>query len=409
MRTLISWCIALGLLAGCSPEGDGRKSAPAKDKSAAGQPAQTTPAQAGTASEKPGGQVAKSSSAGQSGAEPVRTARQEPVILESFEVGQGVYARALMIDAAKNRLWVGTSVGALEIDLAGGGMVNSYTRKEGLANEYVFAIGQDREGAHWFGTNSGGASRLKDGTWKTFFPMHGLADYWVYSFAQHPDGGWWIGTWAGVNRYDPESGRMDTYVKELVNEWVYAMVVDQKQRIWFGTEGGISRFDGQNWRSWTHADGLGAENVEQLPLSTNTGLGTRNRHDLGVLSGGMSTYNPNYVFSLALEPDGSLWAGTWGGGVSRFDGESWSSYSRKEGLTGNIVYSLVHDQQGRLWAGTSNGLSYFANGRWHPLPQNHQLLGAHVYALAVSPANELWAGSRGKVFRIGLTNKDDKE
>ncbi|MBF0340343.1 MAG: regulator [Magnetococcales bacterium] len=395
----------LGLIWGCSPSGEGEKS---KADKPGGETPKTVRADDKTPA-APGASPVPSPEAlppgtGQTAQPAAKTF--EPVILESYEVGQGVYVRSLMVDKENNRLWVGTSVGVMEIDLAKGEVVNTFTRKDGLANEYVFAIGLDRDGAKWFGTNSGGMTRYQDGKWKTYFPLHGLADYWVYSFAQHPDGGLWIGTWAGANRLDLDSGRMDTYVKELVNEWVYALAVDQEKRVWFGTEGGISRFDGREWRSWTHADGLGADNAENLPLSTNTGLGTRNRHDLGVLSGGMSTYNPNYVFSLALEPDGAIWAGTWGGGVSRFDGKNWRSYARKEGLSGNIVYSLVHDQQGRLWAGTSNGVSFFEQGKWRFLPQNHQLLGAHVYALAVSPANELWAGSRGKVYRIGLVNKE---
>ncbi|MBF0309388.1 MAG: regulator [Magnetococcales bacterium] len=395
MKKLTVLCLLLGLTWGCSPASDSssppeKAKTPDKPPAAPAKPAETAPAKpAETAPAKPVSEALPAT----------------PTILESYDVGKDVYVRSLLVEKDKNRLWVGTSVGVMEIDLGNGQVVNTFTRDHGLANEYVFSIGVDRDGAKWFGTNAGGASRYQDGQWKTYFPMHGLADYWVYSFAQHPDGGLWIGTWAGVNRLDLNTGRMDTYIKELINEWVYALAIDAEKRVWFGTEGGISRFDGQQWLSWTHADGLGAENVESLPVSTNTGLGTRNRHDLGVLSGGMSTYNPNYVFSLALEGNGAVWAGTWGGGVSRFDGKEWRSYSRKEGLPGSIVYSLTHDQGGRLWAGTSNGIGYFDQGRWRALAQNHLLLGAHVYALAVSPANELWAGSRGKVYRIGLANK----
>ena len=132
-----------------------------------------------------------------------------------------------------------------EVDLASGKLRNTFTRKEGLANEYVFAVGLDRDGYKWFGTNAGGVSRYKDGKWKTFFPMHGLADYWIYSFAQQKNGDFWIGTWAGVNKVDGKTGKFSTYVKELVNEWVYGISVDAQDRVWFGTEGGVSMFDGK--------------------------------------------------------------------------------------------------------------------------------------------------------------------
>ncbi|MEO5331735.1 MAG: hypothetical protein H7839_06895 [Magnetococcus sp. YQC-5] len=322
-------------------------------------------------------------------------------VLDSFEVGNNIYVRSMLTDANQKSLWVGTSAGVHEIELTSLTPQKTFTRKEGLANEYVFAIGQDADQAIWFGTNAGGMSRYQKGQWKTYFPMHGLADYWVYSFANHPDGSLWVGTWAGVNRLDRKTEVFTTYVKELVNEWVYAMKVDAKGQIWFGTEGGISMYDGKTWREWTHKDGLGGQNSAALPASPNTGLGTRNRHDLGILAGGSPTYNPNYVFSLEILPNGELWAGTWGGGVSRFDGTKWTSFTTKDGLPGNIVYSLVVDAQGVLWAGTENGLGQMVQGQWRSFAENGRLQGENIYALATTPAGEVWAGARGKVFRIG--------
>ncbi|MCX8115226.1 MAG: regulator, partial [Burkholderiaceae bacterium] len=146
-------------------------------------------------------------------------------VRDVFEVGANVYVRALTIEPARGALWVGTSAGVHEVDVATGRLRNTFTRKQGLANEYVFAVGIDRAGYKWFGTNAGGASRYKDGKWKTYFPMHGLADYWIYAFASQRDGSLWIGTWAGANRFDLKTGKFTTYVKELVNEWVYGITV----------------------------------------------------------------------------------------------------------------------------------------------------------------------------------------
>lgn len=398
MRYSLIVLLFLGLVSGCSPSPEEKKGGgsgqPAVGALPATKEAVSVPAVAGTVSE------VRSAAA---------AAKERDVILDSYDIGPKVYVRALMAEKEGNALWVGTSAGVLEIGLDKLGVRNTFTRAQGLANEYVFAIGRDREGYKWFGTNAGGASRYKDGQWKTYFPMHGLADYWVYSFAQHPDGGLWIGTWAGVNRMDLATGRMDTFVDELVNEWVYAIVIDSKNRIWFGTEGGISRLEGHDWRSWTHKDGLGGVNSDDAPVSTNTGLGTRRRHDLGILSGGASTYNPNYVFSLVMESADVLWAGTWGGGVSRFDGKSWRSYGQQDGLPGDVVYSLVKDGKGRIWAGTDNGIGLYENGRWSPFPRGNGLEGQHFYALAVAPSGEIWAGTRGKVLRIGGGANEKKE
>jgi len=321
-------------------------------------------------------------------------------VLESFNVGENVYVRAITIDEREGKVWVGTSVGVLEIELSSRKMLHAYTRDDGLANEYVFAIGIDKEGYKWFGTNAGGATRYKDGTWKTYFPMHGLADYWVYSFTSQKDGTLWIGTWAGANRVDLKTGQWKTYLKELINEWVYALDVDSKDRVWFGTEGGVTMYDGKKWVSWTHKDGLGAPNKRNLERGSNTGLGTRSRHDLGVLSGGKPTYNPNYVFSLVIEPDDTVWAGTWGGGVSRFDGKDWRNYTMEDGLAGDIVYSMTRDKSGVLWFGTNNGVSRFDGKNWITLNRMNGLFDNNVYALAADSNGNIWAGTKHGVSVI---------
>jgi len=325
-----------------------------------------------------------------------------PRVIEAFEVGEYVNVRALTVERKKNILWVGTSVGVHEIDLATNKVRNTFTRDSGLANEYVFAVGLDKDGYKWFGTNAGGASRYRDGKWKTYFPMHGLADYWVYSFANQNNGDVWIGTWAGVNRVDLRTMKFTTYLKELVNEWVYGIAVDKQDRVWFGTEGGVSMYDGKTWRSWSHKEGLGAPNLNNLPASPNTGLGTRSRHDLSMLSGGgQMTYNPSYVFALQITPDQSVWAATWGGGVSRFDGTRWQNYTTKDGLAGDIVYSIAQEPNGVIWFGTNNGISRYDGKKWHNYDKKAGLLEDNVYALAVAPNGDIWAGSRRGVTRIG--------
>ncbi|MFQ5618247.1 MAG: two-component regulator propeller domain-containing protein [Rhodospirillales bacterium] len=319
--------------------------------------------------------------------------------MENFRVGKNVYVRSLAIDKGRNSLWVGTSVGALEIDLATQEMANVFTRQHGLANEYVFAIGVAPSGAVWFGTNAGGTSTYKDGAWKTYFPMHGLADYWVYSFAFQGDDVW-IGTWNGVNKFEPATQTFTTFREELVNIWVYGIDIDAQGRIWFGTEGGVSMLDGERWTSWTHDDGLGASNLRALPESPNTGLGTRKRHDLSVFVGTRESYNPNYVFATKTDSLGrGVWFGTWGGGVSLFDGgETWTTYTDADGLAGNIVYSIAQEPGGILWFGTNHGVSRFDGKTWTNF--RHGLLGPHVFAIAVQDDGVVWLGTKGGVTRL---------
>lgn len=331
-------------------------------------------------------------------------------VSEVYKTGQTVVVRALEVDTAKQHLWVGTSTGVNQVDYKTGHLVNSYTRENGLANEYVFAINVDSKGRKWFGTNAGGVSVLQDGQFKTYFPMHGLADYWVYSFVEQEDGRMWVGTWAGVNLIDPVTDQFETYVEEVINEWVYGMDIDSKQHVWFGTEGGVSRYDGKSWIHWTHKDGMGAANSGMKPVSSNTGLGTRNRHDLGVLSGGQATYNPNYVFALTVDSrDDSVWVGTWGGGVSHFNGTSWQNYTVSDGLSGNIVYAVYQARDGAMWFGTNGGISRFDGKNWQRLSLRQHDVGSDVYAITETDDGVIWAGTRGAVSKLKpIASEQDK-
>jgi len=321
-------------------------------------------------------------------------------VSDSFNVGVNVFVRALASDHKKHQLWVGTSIGALNINVTTGTVNQTYTRDNGLANEYVFATYVASDGAVWIGTNGGGTSRLQQDKWKAYFPMHGLADYWVYSFTEQKNKAMWVGTWAGLSRFDYKTGQFTTYVKELANEWVYGLDVDSKGNVWVGTEGGVNMFDGEAWQVWTHDQGLGAGNTRNLGFSTNTGLGTRARHDLSVLVGGEESYNPNYVFCVKIAQDDTVWVGTWGGGVSFYNGSIWQNLTSADGLAGDIVYSIEIDQEGNYWFGTNKGLSVFDGERWQTIQKSDGLLDSHVYALAVTSKSKIWAGTKNGVAVI---------
>jgi len=330
-------------------------------------------------------------------------------VREVFNVGDTVVVRSLAVEVAANTLWVGTSVGLLEIDLASMEPVNTFTREHGLANEYIFGIGIDSKGYKWFGTNAGGVSRYKDGQWQVYFPMHGLADYWVYCFAEQSGGRFWIGTWAGANLVDLETLDFSTYKAQLINEWVYGLAVDSRDRVWFGTEGGITMHDGKQWRHWTHADGLGGANSAGLPISANTGLGTRERHDLSISVGAEESYNPSYVFAVMADDRDRIWAGTWGGGVSLFDGDAWTSYTVQDGLAGNVVYSMIQDAEGVYWFGTNGGLSRFDGNSWVTYGHGEGLLGTDVYAIVEAPGGAIWVGTQNGVSMLSRPDHAEGE
>jgi ligand-binding sensor domain-containing protein len=52
------------------------------------------------------------------------------------------------------------------------------------------------------------------------------------------------------------------------------------------------------------------------------------------------------------DKSGNLWFGTYGGGVSKYDGKSFTHFTEKEGLSNNTVLSMLEDKSGNLWFGT---------------------------------------------------------
>ena len=58
---------------------------------------------------------------------------------------------------------------------------------------------------------------------------------------------------------------------------------------------------------------------------------------------------------VSEDKTGNLWFGTQGGGVSRYDGKSFTTFSTTQGLANNWVNNIVEDKAGNLWFGTLGG------------------------------------------------------
>ena len=73
-------------------------------------------------------------------------AQGKPRVIETFQVGPTVYVRALAVEPARGALLVGTSAGLNEVDLESGKLRSTFTRRDGLASEQVFAPRDRRAG-----------------------------------------------------------------------------------------------------------------------------------------------------------------------------------------------------------------------------------------------------------------------
>jgi ligand-binding sensor domain-containing protein len=313
-------------------------------------------------------------------------------------------------------VWVGTSGGVVRYDTKTEAY-KLYDNKNGLLSNGVFWVGRLR-GRITVGTYGGGLSILdeKDETWQTFNVPDGLGDAFVYEVMETRGGDVWIATWSGANRVRGgelrERGKWDLYTVEntkggLPNDWVYGLAEGKNGEIWLATEGGLARFHKGKWDNWNHAKGQGApyEKVKNAiayksdPSQVSTHH-ARQKEEMGLQNIDVA-YNPNYIVAMEVDAQGSVWVGTWGGGLGRFDGKKWKNYTTAEGLHGNHVFLLHIDRRGDLWVGTNNGLGRMLNGRFEkPMTTAQGLYSNTVFSMANADDGSLWIGSYGGVTRL---------
>ena len=65
------------------------------------------------------------------------------------------------------------------------------------------------------------------------------------------------------------------------------------------------------------------------------------------------------VLAVFQDDDGVMWFGTSGGGITKYDGNSYEYFTDKDGLADNVVFCIVKDKAGRILIGTNNGLSVY--------------------------------------------------
>ncbi len=58
------------------------------------------------------------------------------------------------------------------------------------------------------------------------------------------------------------------------------------------------------------------------------------------------------VHSLLQTSDGFLWAGTYGGGLAKFDGSEFTTYTINDGLKDNSIEIIYEDSKENLWVST---------------------------------------------------------
>lgn len=299
--------------------------------------------------------------------------------------------RAILQDRHGNR-WIGSHAeGVCRIDASG---ITHFTEADGLSNNQVRSIQEASDGTIWFdcgfGISSfdgarmtthatGGHSLLAtwalepDDLWFKASESHGFstkereagvyrlhggaltylplppalrtnAGYSVTAFAKGKGGRIWIATYDAVFGFDGSSftiidgTRMGLRPGEGVPH-VRGVFEDSHGRVWIGNNGvGVVVIDGD--RTFGVAPLVGEGDALLRMGSPLTGSSTAN-HD-GSLQ---------RAFSFGEDRDGSIWIGTIGGGVWRYDGRELRQFTAKDGLTTLDVMTIARDRDGELWFG----------------------------------------------------------
>jgi ligand-binding sensor domain-containing protein/serine phosphatase RsbU (regulator of sigma subunit) len=99
------------------------------------------------------------------------------------------------------------------------------------------------------------------------------------------------------------------------------------------------------------------------------------------------------VFCLLEDSRGFIWMGTDGGGLSRFDGKKFETYTIANGLSGDIIRALCEDKKGNIWIGTDNGLTKFDGNIFTSITRENGLSGTIVLKIIEGNDGIIWVGT----------------
>ena len=108
------------------------------------------------------------------------------------------------------------------------------------------------------------------------------------------------------------------------------------------------------------------------------------------------------VKAVTKSSDGAMWFATYGGGVGRYDGHTWSTFDTTDGLAHKNVMKVVQSRDGALWFATiTGGVSKYHNGFWTTYTKEDGLADNNVISVMQADDDSMWfATSNGGASRL---------
>ncbi|HEX3248691.1 MAG TPA: two-component regulator propeller domain-containing protein [Pyrinomonadaceae bacterium] len=152
---------------------------------------------------------------------------------------------AFQQDRAGN-LWIGFYWGSLA--RMSNGKFDSFTKADGVPGGMIRALHLDQKGRMWIAGAEGGLGRIDDPSLDhpkivLYTTKEGLSSDQVSCITEDSWGRIYVGTGLGVDRLDPETGRVKRYTiaDGLPNGFVNIAYKDRNNALWFGTLQGLSK------------------------------------------------------------------------------------------------------------------------------------------------------------------------
>lgn len=125
----------------------------------------------------------------------------------------------------------------------------TYTEKQGLAQNSVFAVQRSRDGTVWAGTLSGGVSHFINGKLTSYTSDQGLPSNTVAALLETSDGTMWVATPNGVSSFVSDHWQPFRSKDGLPSERVNCLLEDSSGVVWVGTDAGLAYFSNGRFTS----------------------------------------------------------------------------------------------------------------------------------------------------------------
>jgi len=317
-------------------------------------------------------------------------------------------------------MWFGTRGGLNRYD---GYVFKHYkpgTDKESsLSNPSIERLYQDKEGNIWIGTKSGGYSVYNLATEKfhSLRHQHSIPNR-IVAFQQGLNASTWIGGWTGgLWEYNAQT---DTVAHWLGNSRVNTLVQTSDSTLWCGTNSGLRYAkEGSPFRTLDLLPGYNEITKIVIDKQSDSSMWLVgwelnlvhfNYKNLSYkqykLPWEKSNLSPK-AYSLMQDSSGTIWVGTWGNGLYRFNAadEVFEPVNIKPiNISGttidyDVILDIFEDNEGNIWIGTDGGgvVRLSAKSRFNTVARKIENKGQkrHVNAVLLDDEKHLWVGTKG--------------